>query len=279
MTRLTRLTALCLTAVISGACGGSSSSPTRPSSPASQTPPLPSLRITLSPSPVRASLVSSTQNETTYRIELTATFAETAGGSGRVTRLTSTVSRSVGGSTTGFLDVQLPFAAFGSTAQAFYQDFALTSSATVTVRVSVTGVDSHGRSFESSMAEVAVEPPVVAPPPTPPTFSSSRIDLYGGTGYRQFLGCFTCNQFDVESVHNQFGLYGSAFSSTSIWNQFSDFGSRFSSNSACNEFATNPPVLVQNNRILAELTLNTFRTAALRDQVVLGWLRTSVCRR
>jgi len=222
--------------------------------------------------------VSSASASTAYEVAVTMTLRETGGGSGRVTRLRSVVTRSVGAETAGTLDTDLPFAALASVTQAFTQQFDLTSAATVALRVTASGVDSLGRTFETSSVSVSVEPPYT-PPPTVPTGGSTRIDLHGGSGYRDFIGCFTCGQFDADSVHNQFGRYGSQFSSTSIWNQFSDYGSRFSTNGACNEFASNPPAFVQGGRIVGELTLNTFRSLAIRDSTVQTWLRVQVCKR
>jgi hypothetical protein len=68
--------------------------------------------------------------------------------------------------------------------------------------------------------------------------------LFGDTDHRTFLGCLNCNQFDSNSVCDQFGHYGSEFSSESIWDEFGHFGSRFSSDSPWNEFASSPPVIV-----------------------------------
>jgi hypothetical protein len=110
--------------------------------------------------------------------------------------------------------------------------------------------------------------------------STGPISLYGGRNYDVYLGCFDCNEFASNSVHNSFGNYGSRFSSTSIWNHFSDYGSEFSTNSACNDFASNPPRLFDTNgRSYGELTLNQFRSSAIKDADIVRWLRFTVCER
>lgn len=60
----------------------------------------------------------------------------------------------------------------------------------------------------------------------------------------QYLGNLSSNQFDPDSVNNQFGRYGSEFSPDSINNQFGQYGSQFSPNSVNNEFATSAPVII-----------------------------------
>jgi len=112
----------------------------------------------------------------------------------------------------------------------------------------------------------------------PPVVGSGRILLYGGRNHSVFLGCFSCNRFDSDSVHNEFGSYGSRFSSTSIWNHFSDYGSRFADNSSCNQLASNPPVLVDDRgRSYGALTLNRLASGAITDPTVVAWLRNAVC--
>lgn|GEM_PF-1912478 len=114
--------------------------------------------------------------------------------------------------------------------------------------------------------------------PPPPVSVGGRALLYGGRDHAVFLGCFSCNEFDPESVFNQFGKYGSRFSATSISNHFSAYGSEFSGDSACNQFASNPPILVDNNgRSYGALTLNQFARGAITDPAIIRWLRVVVC--
>ena len=81
-------------------------------------------------------------------------------------------------------------------------------------------------------------------------------------------------------MNNQFGQYGSQFSSTSIRNQFSQYGSPFSTYSACNQFASNPPRVYNSNRSVyyGELTLNQFRAEGIKATNIVTWLQNDVCR-
>lgn len=64
------------------------------------------------------------------------------------------------------------------------------------------------------------------------------------------------NEFDSESIFNEFGKYGNEFSSSSIWNEFATFGNEFNSYSPFNEFSSKPPMLIKNGKIIAYLTVN-----------------------
>lgn len=139
------------------------------------------------------------------------------------------------------------------------QDFDVSDAADVVWQVSATGTDELGRSFETQTGQVTVLPPVREPAYSGP----SRLEIWGGPSYNQFLGCLTCNEFSSESVFNQFGRDGS----------------RFSSYSVCNEFANSPPRVIDATRnvFVGELTLNQFRSNAWREPVVVAWLREQVC--
>ena len=40
----------------------------------------------------------------------------------------------------------------------------------------------------------------------------------------QYLGCYNCNQYDTDAVCNEYGNYGSSYSSYSPWNEYSSSG-------------------------------------------------------
>lgn len=64
------------------------------------------------------------------------------------------------------------------------------------------------------------------------------------------------NEFNSESIFNEFGSYGSEFSSKSIWNEFSTFGNEFNAYSPFNKFSTKPPMLIKKGKIVGFLTTN-----------------------
>lgn len=74
----------------------------------------------------------------------------------------------------------------------------------------------------------------------------------------KYLGCWTCNKYDSDSVHNEFGTYGSKFSTDSIRNRFG-WGSQFKSDGPCNSFASTTPVLIdEQNNDYGDLSINEF---------------------
>ncbi|QHT63890.1 hypothetical protein GXP70_12270 [Paenibacillus lycopersici] len=95
--------------------------------------------------------------------------------------------------------------------------------------------------------------------PTTPQVPVATLDyplLYSNDG-KTYLGKLTTNKFDSESVFNEFGDYGSSFSKTSIWNEFGTYGGEFSNQSPFNKFATKPPIIIQNKKVVAYLSVNT----------------------
>jgi len=78
------------------------------------------------------------------------------------------------------------------------------------------------------------------------------------------------NEFDSESVFNEFGKYGNEFSSSSIWNEFSTFGNEFNSYSPFNEFSSNPPMIIKDSKIIAYLTVNKSIEGAVSPGILMA---------
>ena len=70
-----------------------------------------------------------------------------------------------------------------------------------------------------------------------------------------YLGKIT-NEYDSDSIFNDYGTYGNKFSSKSIWNKFSTFGNKFSSYSPFNEYSYNPPMIIKDRTIIGYLSVN-----------------------
>ncbi len=103
--------------------------------------------------------------------------------------------------------------------------------------------------------------------------ANADLLIFGGTGFKTYLGCLTCNQYDSESVLNKYGLYGSAYSTTSILNKYSQYGSAYSNDSACSSYASNPPrVQDENGGYYGRLTLNKSFPQAIKDSTIVQWL-------
>jgi len=81
----------------------------------------------------------------------------------------------------------------------------------------------------------------------------------------QFLGKLTLNPYDLESISNTYGSYGSPYSSTSIKNQYSQYGSPFSSLSPYNQYTSTPPTIYINGRKYGYLTKNKYKSGIIVD--------------
>ncbi len=128
--------------------------------------------------------------------------------------------------------------------------------------------------FKGSMVDIIISigpeptqplPPDPEPDPDPDygdILPSELLYLFAEDG--TYLGKLTTNQFDPDSIFNQFGVYGSQFSATSIWNRFGVYGSQFSSQSPFNDFTSTPPYIKTiDGKIVGRLTTNRFIAGAI----------------
>lgn len=84
----------------------------------------------------------------------------------------------------------------------------------------------------------------------------------------RYLGTIS-NEFDMGSIFNRFGLYGSKYAVSSIWNQFSSYGFEFSQYSPFNDFSTDPPIIIKDSKVIGRLTVNKLVPGGVDP----GWLR------
>lgn len=84
-----------------------------------------------------------------------------------------------------------------------------------------------------------------------------------------FLGCFSCSQYNSDSIWNTYGQYGSQYSAKSIWNEYGQFGSEYSAHSPWNEYASRSPVLVdRDGRFYGYFTCNRYRSKRVSDKLM-----------
>ena len=100
----------------------------------------------------------------------------------------------------------------------------------------------------------------------PVTAYAQELQIFGGSGHDEFLGCLTCSEFSSDSICNEFGSYGNEFSSSGMFNEFAGFGNEFSAKSPWNEFSTSNeiPVLVdKDGKFYGYFTINEYRSDAV----------------
>lgn len=89
---------------------------------------------------------------------------------------------------------------------------------------------------------------------------------------KKYLGKLTSNEYDSDSLFNEYGTYGSKYAADSIWNEYGTYGSDYSNESVFNKYATKPPAIVLNNKIIGYLTTNTTVANAVSPLSLLAWL-------
>lgn len=77
------------------------------------------------------------------------------------------------------------------------------------------------------------------------TSFSQTLNLYGGKNHDVYLGCLNCNDYDVNSIWNEYGTYGSEYSSYSPFNAYT----------------LNPPVVVdKQGNFYGYFTINSYNS-------------------
>ena len=89
----------------------------------------------------------------------------------------------------------------------------------------------------------------------------------------QFIGKLTSNHYDVESICNQYGRYGSKYSSTSIWNKYSQYGSRYAVYSAYNQYTSTPPMIYLHGLQYGFLTKNSYKYRNIDPDTIVSWMQ------
>lgn len=62
----------------------------------------------------------------------------------------------------------------------------------------------------------------------------------------------------TDSVMNEYGPYGSKYSSTSIFNQYSRYGSQYNPLSPFNQYTQNPPKIYLRGNLVGYLSVNPY---------------------
>lgn len=88
----------------------------------------------------------------------------------------------------------------------------------------------------------------------------------------QFLGILSSNKYQMDSVMNEYGTYGSKYSSTSIFNQYSQYGSRYGFYSPFNPYTSTPPQIILKGQWVGLLTANTFLQNRLDPHQLFDWI-------
>lgn len=89
----------------------------------------------------------------------------------------------------------------------------------------------------------------------------------------QYLGELSSNEFNVNSILNEYGPYGSKYSATSIWNQYGMYGSEYSSYSPFNQYTQTPPFIYVHGVCVGRLSINPYVANAISPSQLKQWIK------
>jgi len=93
----------------------------------------------------------------------------------------------------------------------------------------------------------------------PPLGVYGSTSLYADDDDHTYLGKITLNNYDADSIFNEYGTYGSKYSSESIFNEYGPYGGKYGSYSPFNEYTSSPPFVVDTSGYtLGRLSANRY---------------------
>ena len=108
-----------------------------------------------------------------------------------------------------------------------------------------------------------------------PICIDNELKIYSFDG--TFLGNANYNRFDVDSICNGLGPYGSKYAVHSIWNKYGLYGSDYAIHSAFSDFTTHPPAVYQNNVFQFYITTSSFMMPRIDSYSLLYDLQAHGC--
>lgn len=102
------------------------------------------------------------------------------------------------------------------------------------------------------------------------TLAGQTLHLYGGKNHDVYLGCLNCNNYDQNSIWNEYGNYGNSYNSNSIWNSYGTYGNKYNSYSPWNSYSNDPPVVVDmQGNFYGYFTVNVYKPNRAEFDLVL----------
>jgi hypothetical protein len=96
------------------------------------------------------------------------------------------------------------------------------------------------------------------------------LNIYGGKGHDVYLGCVNCDDYNPNSIWNEYGKYGNNYNAISIWNDYGTYGNDYSQYSPWNEYASYPPVIVdKDGNFYGYFTTNEYKAKRWESSLAL----------
>ncbi|GIM59897.1 hypothetical protein [Capnocytophaga canimorsus] len=100
--------------------------------------------------------------------------------------------------------------------------------------------------------------------------SAQTLHIYGGASHDVYLGCLNCDNYNLNSIWNEYGDYGNSYQYNSIWNEYGSYGSEYSDTSPWNKYANHPPVIVdKQGNFYGYFTVNQYNSKRADSDLVL----------
>ncbi len=109
-----------------------------------------------------------------------------------------------------------------------------------------------------------------------PALSHGSGQAYIEAADGTFLGKLNPNEYDSESIFNEYGNFGSEYSPTSIFNEYGSYGGDYSSLSPFNEYSSTPPKIIVNGQVIAFLTVNEYVSQRIDPKRIKQWAKENV---
>ena len=95
--------------------------------------------------------------------------------------------------------------------------------------------------------------------------------IIGGEN-NEFIGLLNLNKYDVDSISNPYGSYGSKYSSKSIWNRYGIYGSPYAAYSAFNPYTISAPKIYLHGILYGHLTKNKYLSNIVDPDQINDWM-------
>ena len=93
------------------------------------------------------------------------------------------------------------------------------------------------------------------------SIKAQTLHIYGGRNHDVYLGCLNCNNYDQNSIWNEYGKYGSKYYPNCIWNSYGTYGSEYNPYSPWNSYSSSPPVVVdREGNFYGYFTINEYKS-------------------
>ncbi|MEN9547702.1 MAG: hypothetical protein RIR12_293 [Bacteroidota bacterium] len=102
------------------------------------------------------------------------------------------------------------------------------------------------------------------------SIAQKALHIYGGQSHEVYLGCINCDDYNTNSVWNEYSKYGNNYNVISIWNEYGTYGNEYSQFSPWNEYGSYPPVIVdKEGNFYGYFTINEYKAKRWESKLAL----------